>query len=111
MCHSSRCMICDGPVAGSRWVCMDCAARWALGPSVVTWPEWARALKQFEQQRRRIEEAEPSMVSLDPNGNAPKVNSESHDALLDYAPYDDEASNRAYRQSCGIAEREDAAQA
>jgi len=90
---------------------MDCAARWALGPSVVTWPEWARALKQFEQQRRRIEEAEPPMVSLDLDGNAPKLRAASPDALLAYAPYADEETNRAYRQSCGIAEREGAAQA
>ena len=105
MCHSSRCMICDGPVVGTLWVCMDCAARWALGPSVTTWPEWARLLKRLEQRRRRAEVAEPPMVSVDLDGNAPNCSDAQPDALMAYAPYADEDANAVYRRSCGMGER------
>ena len=106
MCHSSRCMICDGPVVGTRWVCMECAARWALGPSVAEWPEWARLLKRLEERRRRYDATEPPMVSLDLDGNAPSCSDAQPDALMEYAPYEDEDANREYRKACGIEERD-----
>ena len=106
MCHSARCMICDGPVVGTRWVCMDCASRWGLGLSMIDWPAWARCLKRLEEQRRRSDWAEPPMVSLDLDGNAPDCSAAQPDTLLAYAPYADEEANRAYRQACGIEERD-----
>lgn len=106
MCHSPRCMICDGPVAGSRWVCMDCATRWGLGLSLTEWPAWARLLKRLEQRRRRCEAQEPRWIGLDADGDPPRVRAEPTDALLEYAPYADEAANREYREACGIEERE-----
>ena len=106
MCHSSRCMICDGPVAGTRWVCMDCAARWALGPSVTAWPEWAKCLKRLEERRRRYEATEPPMVMMDLDGNYYEGKQDPPDALMDYAPYADEAANAQYRRACGIEERD-----
>jgi len=85
---------------------MECAATWGLGLSIIDWPDWARCLKRFEEQRRDAERDEPPMVSLDIDGCAPTCGDSQPDALLEYAPYADEAANAEYRRSCGIAERE-----
>jgi len=73
---------------------------------MIDWPAWARCLKRLEEQRRRSDWAEPPMVSLDLDGNAPDCSAAQPDTLLAYAPYADEEANRAYRQACGIEERD-----
>jgi hypothetical protein len=50
--------------------------------------------------------AEPPMVSLDLDGNAPDCSDVQPDALMAYAPYEDEDANAQYRRACGIEERD-----
>jgi len=85
---------------------MDCAARWALGPSVTAWPEWAKCLKRLEERRRRYEATEPPMVMMDLDGNYYEGKQDPPDALMAYAPYEDEDANAEYRRACGMGERD-----
>ena len=104
MCLSSCCMICGGPVPPDRWVCRECAELWGLGGPYRNWPSWAKYLQRTERQQRAVERVE--VLSLDVDGDPPRVQAEPTDALLEYAPYQDEAANRDYRKACGIEERE-----
>ena len=47
-----RCCICEKPLAGTDWVCTDCAAQWALDRPFSEWPRWAKLLKKHEQRER-----------------------------------------------------------
>lgn len=99
-------MICDGPVYGTRWVCAECAQRWGLAGSVTGWPEWARLLRRLEKSRRIGDAHEEDALSLDGDGDPVVCLEDPPDALMAYAPYQDEDANREYRKACGIEERD-----
>jgi hypothetical protein len=99
-------MICDGPVYGTRWVCAECAQRWELTGSVTSWPEWARLLRRLEKSRRIGDAHDVGMLSLDGDGDPVECAEEPPDALMAYAPYEDEDANAEYRRACGMGERD-----
>lgn len=48
-----QCMICGLPVNNGAWLCIACERAYGLAIAFAGWPDWAKALKDDEQKRRR----------------------------------------------------------
>ena len=123
----TSCMICGRQITTQYAVCATCEKTYGLGP-MREWPEWARALwADTKAERREIADElrarDDTFLGSDrydylaygePNedprqGGAAQGDYRAQDDngidLLRYAPYANEADNRAYRQANGIGER------
>ena len=50
-----RCCICECNLNGTSWLCSYCVKEYGLDGSVGDWPEWARFMRQEEENRRHTE--------------------------------------------------------
>jgi len=49
-----QCAICQEAISGTDWLCHWCANEYGLADiSFRAWPDWAKALKDEEEKRRR----------------------------------------------------------
>ena len=60
-----ECAVCGKPISPRFWVCADCRDAWELHKPLKDWPEWAKALKEYEQARRRQLASSPFCANLD----------------------------------------------
>lgn len=89
------------------WLCQTCEDQFGVaGVSYAEWPDYLKWLKQDAQREEYSHDNEA--LSLDEWLEAGELAAEdgNSDSLMAYAPYADEEANRAYRQACGIEERD-----
>jgi hypothetical protein len=93
------------------WLCQTCEDEFGVaGVPYRDWPEYLKWLKRDAQREEYAETHE--YISLDALADdvlggeidGGDVEPYRSDALMAYAPYEDEDANREYRQACGIEE-------
>jgi len=63
---AAQCCICERNLDGTDWLCHECAEKYELNGSLTQWPEWARFMKQQEENRRYTERRDlRQMVSIE----------------------------------------------
>lgn len=55
MTFSPECAICHTSITSKFWVCSSCEQAYNLSGPFKAWPEWAKAMADEEQKRRRYE--------------------------------------------------------
>ena len=121
----AQCAICSKHINPAYWVCLTCRRDNKLPDKFIDWPEWAKALKANEQERRNYEEEwsermrqAKSMIyddvtndleDRDPEPLSPFTGLHTRPGVLADGmaddPYETEAENRVYRKTHGMVER------
>lgn len=114
-----NCIVCERLIARPFWMCRDCEREYKLvDVDYADWPDWAKELcNEVQRQERDIadqltdsfDELAERGLQIDGLGRVTTRANPSawipDRSLLQFAPYDDEVSNREYRRANGIAER------
>ena len=98
------CCICGKELRGTAYVCIACERRYKLPKLYSLWPEWAKALQNFEHENRRYSREDAEQVAAAGDERIPPLRTRSTvDADgIPLAPYDNEADNAAYRRANGL---------
>ena len=113
------CVGCAIEIERPFWLCQTCEAEFGVeAVDYRYWPKWLKALKmsaareEYEEDRGHIsldDDDDGDGIVVDTEGNVYGADDRHRlrdSDLMRYAPYADEAMNRAYRQANDIKERQ-----
>lgn len=99
------CCICGRELRGTASVCVSCEQHYGLPKLFSLWPEWAKALQNFEREERRYWQAEGEQLGNAGTQLGPpplRTRGETDADGIPLGPYDNEADNAAYRRANGL---------